>query len=71
MLGRRQEIARLQSDFYRYIYHKILNWILVCLLIIFILIGIITYLVLFKQAPNYYGNTTEGRILPMSPARIG
>ena len=65
MLGHRQELARLQSDFYRDEFRKILRWLIYSVIVMFLLIATIFYLVLFKPAPNYYANTTEGKILPM------
>lgn len=65
MLGKREEIAYLQSDFYRLQYRKILRWITVCLLLILILILTLIYLILFKPSQPYYANTTDGKILTM------
>lgn len=65
MLGKRDEIAWLQSDFYRDQYRKILRWILVCVLIMLGLILTIIYLILFRPVSPYYGNTTDGKILAM------
>lgn len=65
MIGRRYEIAWLQSDFYRDQYRKILRWLIVSMTIIFLLIGTIIYLILFKPKQHYYANTTDGKILLM------
>ncbi len=65
MIGRRFEIARLQSDFYRDQFRKILRWIIGSLFIIYVLIATIIYLVLFQPVQQYYANTTEGKILVM------
>lgn len=65
MLGARHEIARLQSDFYRDQLRRVLRWLLYTTIFIFILIALIFYLILFQPAQHYYGNTTEGMILPM------
>jgi len=65
MLGQRREIARLQSDFYRDQYRKILRWLMVSLLIMFALLMTIIYLILFKPTSQYYANTTDGKILSM------
>lgn len=67
MLGKGQEVARLQSDFYRDKLRKTLRWLMVCVVIIFVLIAAIIYTILFKPEPNYYANTTDGIILPMPP----
>lgn len=71
MLGRRQEIARLQSDFYRDKYRKTLRWLMVCVLIMYILIAAIIYTILFQPSQYYYANTTDGRILSMPHPRHG
>lgn len=69
MLGNRQSIASLQSDFYRLKFHKILRWLLFSVCIIFMLIAAIVYLLLFVQPETYYANTTSGKILNMPPAK--
>ena len=65
MLGKRDEIARLQSDFYRDQFRKTLRWIMVCVVIMFALIIAIIYLVLFQPVEPYYANTSDGNILAM------
>ena len=65
MIGSRHEIARLQSDFYRDQYRKILRWLIVCVFIMFFLIAAIIYKILFKPTPDYYANTSQGKILAM------
>jgi hypothetical protein len=65
MLGQRHEIARLQSDFYRDHYRKTLRWLMGSVFIMFVLIAIIIYLILFQPVQQYYGNTTDGKILAM------
>lgn len=65
MLGARQEIASLQSDFYRNKFRKTLRKLIVAFCLIVILIGVIIYLVLFKAPPKYYATTTEGQIIPL------
>lgn len=70
MLGQRHEIASLQSDFYRNKFRKILNWLVISLFIIFVLIGAIIYFVLFAAPTRYYGDTSEGKILVMPPAKV-
>ena len=71
MLGRTQEIARLQSDFYRDQYRKMLRWLMGSILIIFILVAVIIYLILFRQPQVYYASTIEGRIIPMPVGLAG
>ena len=65
MLGARHQIARLQSDFYRDQFRKILRWIMYAMAIIFLLIAAIIYLILFQPEKTYYANTTDGKILTM------
>ncbi len=67
MIGYRQDIARLRSDFYRQQYHRILRWLMVSVVIIFILIISIIYLILVQPSRQYYVNTTEGKIISMPP----
>lgn len=65
MRGRGHQVAHLQSDFYRYKFRKILNWLFVCVFVIFTQIAVILYLIYFAPAQQYYGNTTDGKILLM------
>ena len=65
MLGHRNEIARLQSVFYRDQFHKMIRWIMASLGIVFILIAVIVYLILFQPSPQYYADTTDGKIMMM------
>ncbi len=65
MLAQRHEIARLQSDFYRDQFRKILRWVIVALVLVFILLFTIIYLILFHPTARYYANTTNGVILAM------
>ncbi len=65
MIGSRNEIARLQSDFYRDQFRKVVHWLMVSVILMFILIFMIIYFVLFQPKQNYYANTAEGRILDM------
>jgi hypothetical protein len=68
MLGARHDIPRLQSDFYRDQFRKILGWLVYSVVIIFLLIAAIIYLILFQPPQSYYANTSEGKILRMPPA---
>jgi hypothetical protein len=65
MLGRRHEIPRLQSDFYRDQFRKMLHWLMGSVLIMFALLATVIYLILFKPATTYYANTSSGKILDM------
>jgi len=69
MIAPRHEIARLHSDFYRDQFHKLLRWLIVSIVIIFILIGGIAYVILFQPSIPYYANTIDGRILDMPQFR--
>ena len=68
MISRRQGIARLQSDFYRDQFRKILNGLAVALVIIFLLISGIAYLTIVRPSQQYYANTTGGLLFPMPDA---
>lgn len=65
MLGKRHEIAQLQSDFYRDKFRRILRWLTFSTIIIILLTIAIIYLILFEATPSYYANTTNGIILDM------
>lgn len=65
MLGQRHEIARLQSDFYRDQFRKILRWLFIAAFTILILVCAIIYMIVFHPADRYYANTVDGIILPM------
>jgi uncharacterized membrane protein (DUF106 family) len=70
MLGSRNEIARLQGDFYRDQFRKILRWLVVTVIIIFLFIAAIFYdIFLFQPEVHYYANTIDGRILNMPQPR--
>lgn len=71
MLGSRSTIARLQSDFYRDQFRRLLRWLMISVVIVLLLNVVILYLILFPASEHYYANTTEGKILPMPPPRIG
>jgi hypothetical protein len=71
MLGPRHEIARLQSDFYRDQFRKILHWLVVTVMIIFLQSTSIVYLLFFYQPQaKYYANTISGKILDMPEPRM-
>ena len=65
MIGSRNEIARLQSDFFRDQFRTVVRWLMVSVVLMFILIFMIIYFILFQPTQDYYANTTEGRILNM------
>jgi len=65
MIGNRSEIARLQSDFYRDQFRKVVRWLIISVVLSFILIAMIIYFIIAQPAQKYYGNTIEGRILDM------
>ena len=65
MIGRRHEIPRLQSDFYRDGYRKTLRYLIYCVVLMYILLAVIIYYTLSQPKQYYYANTTDGSILPM------
>lgn len=65
MIAPRSDVARLQSDFYRDQFRRVLRWLIVSVFLMFILIGLIIYMVLFQPSQRYYASTTEGKILAM------
>lgn len=68
MIGRQEQIAWRQSDFYRYSYYKLIRALFVSIAIILLLVAAIIYVVIFEvNTPSYYGTTTNGRIIPMEP----
>jgi hypothetical protein len=67
MLGRRNEIARMQSDFYRECYYKMLRALMFAMVIIWILIAAIIYFILSPAPSPYYATTSQGKIIPMMP----
>ena len=68
MIGNRNEIARLQSDFYRDEFRRVLGWLMVAVVLMFILIALIMYFVLVQPSQHYYANTSDGQILDMPSA---
>jgi len=70
MLGNRIDNARLQSDFYRDLYHKILRWLVGSICIMFMLMLAILYFIFFQPPQKYYANTIDGLIMPMPSARV-
>lgn len=70
MRGPRHESARLQSDFFRVQFHKMMRWLLVSLFILFILLSATIYLIFFQPKVSYYANTIDGKILNM-PSHLG
>lgn len=69
MIGRRHEIAWLQSDFYRVTYRRIILALLLSVSIMMILIGVILYLILVNPSARYFATTTQGKIIPMAPSQ--
>lgn len=66
MINERWRYPRYQSDFYRDGYYKMLNSLVVSCFIIIALILAIIYFILFKPAPNYYGTSLGGQLIPMN-----
>jgi intracellular multiplication protein IcmL len=67
MIGRRHELARLQSDFYRDNYRKMLIALILSILVMLLLISAIIYIVLKQPDTKYYASTTNGQIIQMIP----
>lgn len=65
MISSRKDNARLQSDFYRDQFRKVVRWLIVSVILMFILIFMIIFFLLFQPTQDYYANTVEGRILDM------
>ncbi len=65
MIGRREEIAAMQSVFYRNRYHGALRGILFSLGIIFFLILIVIYSAVFVSPLSFYGTATSGQLISM------
>lgn len=65
MLGNRSDNARLQSDFYRDQYRKMLRWLIVAIVVMLLLISAIIYKVVVRPAQQYYANTSDGKIIVM------
>lgn len=71
MIAPRSEIPRLQSDFYRDQFRKILRWLFTSLFIILLLIAVVIYLILFHPRQQYYANTIDGKIMRMPTPYYG
>lgn len=67
MITSREDNARLQSDFYRDQFHKMLHWLMGAVVVMFVLILAIIYTILFQPSVRYYANTASGRIMSMPP----
>lgn len=65
MLTSREANARLQSDFFRDQFRKVLRWLFYSLALMVVLIGVIVYFILVEPNQAYYANTQEGNIFPM------
>lgn len=65
MIGDRETIARMQSDFYQRKYHKFLLYLLLSVGLMLFLIAVIIYLVLTEPNRKYYVETEDGKILPL------
>jgi hypothetical protein len=70
VVGRRHEIPRLQGDFYRDQFRKLLRWIFMTMMLIFVLLVAILYVIFFYEPTRrFYANTTDGKILDMPQPR--
>jgi hypothetical protein len=62
MIGRRQEMPRFQSHFYRDLYHRILKILIFLISMILILVMCNLYLIFFPAHREYYVSTTNGQL---------
>ncbi len=69
MQGRRQDIARLQSDFFRDKYHATLRWLLCAVFVIYLLLAATLFIIFFQPTQHYYANTINGIIFSMPTPR--
>jgi hypothetical protein len=69
MIGKKNEIARMQSDFYRDAYKKILSWLLAEVVIMLMLIAVIIYYVFFPAPPQYYATSSAGQLIALAPVK--
>ncbi len=64
------ELVKLRNNFYRDNYRRAIVAVLLCILIIFVLIGAIYLLYSQKPEPKYFATTADGRILPLVPINL-
>jgi hypothetical protein len=69
MIGDRETIARLQSDFYRDSYYRIINWLFFEIIIMLLLISAIIYHIIVHPVQHYYATTSQGMLLPLHPSQ--
>lgn len=69
MIGQRHEIARLQSDFYRDSYYKVLNWLMFEIVVMLLLIVSIIYHVLVHPPQHFYASALGGQVMTLTPGR--
>jgi hypothetical protein len=67
MIGQRNQHARMQSDFYRDCYYKVLRFLLVEIAIMLLLIAVILYVIFFQSSPPYFATTAAGKVIPLVP----
>ena len=65
MIASRSDTARLQSDFYRDQFRRMVRWLMVSVILMFVLIALTIYSILSQPTQVYFANTSEGRILDM------
>ncbi len=68
MISRRGDNARLQSDFYRDQFRRMLRWLMASMMLMILLVLAIIYSILIQPHQDYYANTSEGRIMNMPAA---
>lgn len=65
MIGKGQQLARLQSNLYRDWYRRLLNWLVFSTVVMLILVLAIMYYVFFPMPRNYYATTSGGQVIPL------
>ena len=65
MIAGNREQARMQSDFYRDWYYKLLRLLVIESAIMLALILAILYLVFFQPPPQFYATATSGKLVPL------
>lgn len=61
------QLVRLRNEFYRDNYRRVTAILLLSILVIFVLIGALTYVVTHPPAPKYFATDSTGRIVPLVP----
>ena len=68
MIGDKEQIARLQSDFYRDSYYKVIKWFYIEAVIMILLILAILYHIIIHPEQRFYATTTNGQLIHLKPS---